>query len=185
MKKVLSALLAVVALTMLAASCSTSGSDDDEDGGCTYSVSFKLDGKAYKLTKGLSKTESGTALTGEACAYYSAGKVKILGLQNAYDPTTELGSGDYLSINIKDGTSPGTYGARLVDFSVGDKNYENDGSSEAVEVKISAYGSEGGVVEGTFSGKLDLLDDDDYPTGTQATITEGVFKVIRVPDDAN
>lgn len=180
MKKVLSALLAVVALTMLAASCSTSGSDDDGD---TYSVSFKLEGKEYKFTKGLSKNETGTALSGEACAYFSAKELTINGLTSAFDPTTGYEpAGDYISLQLDPFTAPGTYVVYDVDLTIGDSDYDEADKADFThdfQVVVTAYGDVGGVVEGTFSGKVT-----NYDTGIDSTISEGVFKVIREPDDS-
>ena len=133
----------------------------------TYYIKFKLDGVDENFDKGFTNYES-RPFGNEGSGSYTA----ITATPD--DETGETVPDSYIWIDF-DGVDTDTYPitfpneALTINLRIGGVT----AYSSNVTLQVTVYGAVGETIEGTFSG---LLDDG-------SIITEGEFKVVRVPDN--
>ena len=157
--------VSVFALFLLGAECGVP--EEVVDSLPAYYIIFKADGELKTYSKGF------TDFNGDACGnYVSSETTQIVALPVA-SALVDGPLDEYFLIIF-----PGQESYDSVYFQYGDGSgdvYITPGP-EISSVTITKYEDEGGVIEGTFSGMVTL--------DTDIDITEGKFKVKRVPDDS-
>jgi len=167
----------LVFVTALAASlltaCAPGGGSEGEQAEAEFFVSFLLDGNPIEMAEGILEYDNVPFAT------YSPSDVETLIGATPVGVSIDDTPTSYVVVYVYDAPGPGTYTFALGELELqyvtpGLEIWLEDGS-----VTITSAGGVGGAIEGTFEGTLSDLDE----APTYYEVTEGRFRVKRLPDD--
>jgi len=143
------------------------------DNGGSYYINALLDDTAYEWKLGF------TVLAGDAFGFVRTGSPDTTTLIATPDVETGVSQPEnYVEIRFE-GNTIGTYATSDIIIAL----YHINGVDwlfTDITVVVTTFEDVGGVITGTFSGTID-----EEETTNTMTVTDGQFRVIRVPDDSD